>query len=169
VLEAVERSCNSYQYAAGKKKKAVKMNSEVTLATVEQDGLALQFSGPKLRKNKDLVLAAVKNNGHALKYASVKLRKDREVVSAAVASAPDALQYAGAALRPKDKSGGRDKELALMAVTKSGSAFRYVSSKLRADKEVRRAYEKQLTGPTPSAAAFPPSALVRVQTAPGGL
>ena len=36
----------------------LKASTEVTLATVERDGLALQFSGPKLRKKKDLVLAA---------------------------------------------------------------------------------------------------------------
>ena len=66
------------------------------------------------------------------------------------------LRFAAAALRPKDKSGDRDRQLALMAVTKSGSAFRYVSSKLRNDKDVRRAYERQLAQPEPTAAAFSP-------------
>ena len=63
------------------------------LATVVENGCALQYASETLRNDRDVVLAAVAENGYALQYASETLRNDRDVVLVAVAENGYALQY----------------------------------------------------------------------------
>ena len=63
----------------------------MVLATVQQDGFALEYASAELRADREVVLAAVQQDGFALGYASAELRADREVVLAVQQWACDRL------------------------------------------------------------------------------
>ena len=50
------------------------------LATVKEDGGALEYASEELRADREVVLAAIKENGIALKYASKELQADSEMI-----------------------------------------------------------------------------------------
>ena len=72
----------------------LKVDKEVILAAVKQNGYALQYADEKLKANKEVILAAVKQDGNTLQYADKKLKTNKEVVLAAVKQSGGALQYA---------------------------------------------------------------------------
>jgi hypothetical protein len=97
------------------------------MAAVQNQGKALQFASPELRRDKELVMVAVQH-GFALKYAAPILCADKEVVMAAVKHLSIELQYALVELR-------RDKEV-VMAAVQQGEALQFASPEMQADKEV---------------------------------
>ena len=62
----------------------LKVDKEVILAAVKQNGHALEFADEKLKADKEVVLAALKQSGYALEYADEKLKADKKIVLAAV-------------------------------------------------------------------------------------
>ena len=58
-------------------------NSDIALATVQQNGWALQYASERIKNNKEVVLAAVQQNGWAVEYASEHLKDDATVFKAA--------------------------------------------------------------------------------------
>ena len=101
-----------------------------TMATVHQNGVALEYASEELRTDREVVLAAVHQNGVALEYASQELRTDREVVLAAVRQNGLAFKYAYSLKLHEDR------EVALAAVHQNRLAFKHTSLKLRGDHEV---------------------------------
>ena len=77
----------------------LRADREVVLAAVTQDGYALEFAAEPLRADREFMLAAVTQSGWALKFAAEPLRADRAVVFAAVSSDCRALAFAGLAVR----------------------------------------------------------------------
>merc|ERR1711935_705615 len=71
----------------------------VTLAAVEQNGLALACAARELQEDRTIVLAAVRQNGHALMYAATKLRSDLDIVLAALSTNPASLSCAAYSIR----------------------------------------------------------------------
>jgi hypothetical protein len=96
------------------------------IATVTENGYALQFASIELRGDKDVVLPAVTQYGYGLQFASVELRADKKIVLTAVTQNAFALQYASVELR-------EDKEVVLAAVTQEGLTLKYASLELRND------------------------------------
>ena len=72
---------------------------EFVLATVQQNGRALQYVAESLREDREFMLAAVQQDGTALAYAAESLRDDRQIVLAAVQQDGSALAYAAESLR----------------------------------------------------------------------
>ena len=75
---------------------------ELVLASVRQDGGAVEYASAELKADREVVLAAVQQDGYALEYASAELQADREVVLAAVQQNGDAVLYASAELQRND-------------------------------------------------------------------
>ena len=71
----------------------LKVDKEVILAAVKQNGYALQYADEKLKANKEVILAAVKQDGNTLQYADKKLKANKEVVLAALKQEVSAHQY----------------------------------------------------------------------------
>ena len=69
-------------------------DTEVVLAAVQQNGLALECASEALRADKEVVLAAVQQDGGALQFASETMCADKEVVVAAVQQDWHVLQFA---------------------------------------------------------------------------
>jgi hypothetical protein len=93
---------------------------------------------PELRGDRDIVLAAVSKHGHNLKYASDELKNDREVVLKAIANdnSKGAIAFKCCS---EDVKG--DIEVALAALSKNKFNMRYLSHKLKANREfVLRAF-----------------------------
>eukprot|EP00747_Dinoflagellata_sp_TGD_P125219 gnl/TRDRNA2_/TRDRNA2_174126_c3_seq10.p2 gnl/TRDRNA2_/TRDRNA2_174126_c3~~gnl/TRDRNA2_/TRDRNA2_174126_c3_seq10.p2 ORF type:complete len:233 (+),score=55.11 gnl/TRDRNA2_/TRDRNA2_174126_c3_seq10:844-1542(+) len=64
----------------------LRLDPEVVLAAVKQDGWALEFAPPAMRARREIVLAACKKNGGALRFAPQELLRDGEIIMAAVRS-----------------------------------------------------------------------------------
>ena len=77
----------------------LKVDKEVILAAVKQNGYALQYADEKLKADKKFILAAVKENGYALEYADEKLKADKKIVLAAVKQDVSALDYVDDSLK----------------------------------------------------------------------
>ena len=132
ILAAVKQNGYALQYADEK----LKANKEVILAAVKQDGNTLQYADKKLKANKEVVLAAVKQSGGALQYADEKLKADKKFILAAVKENGYALEYADEKLKA-------NKEVVLAAVKENGYALEYADEKLKADKKIVLAAVKQ--------------------------
>jgi hypothetical protein len=91
--------------------------SEIMLAAVQENGLALQFVG-KLHMDREIVLAAVQQDGFALNYVSNEWKVDPEIMLAAVRQTAYALQFVPLL--------HMDREIALAAVQQNGLAMKYV-------------------------------------------
>ena len=102
----------------------VQDDPEVVLASVAQDGNALQFASAGMQRDKSVVLAAVRQHGDALGIATAEMQADKEVVLAAVAQDPDSLLYAAAALKS-------DRDVVLEVVKQDGSALNYATPELQ--------------------------------------
>ena len=76
----------------------LRADREVVLATVRQDGTALQFASAELQVDREVVLAAVQQFGRALQWTSAELQADSEIVRAAVRQDGRAIEYASADL-----------------------------------------------------------------------
>ena len=72
----------------------MRTDKDVVLATVVQDGCALEHASEAMRSDKDVVLAAVIQTAWALHHASEALRSDKDVVLAAIIQNDCALDYA---------------------------------------------------------------------------
>lgn len=129
-------------------------DSEVVLAAVRQDGLALRHATPGLQACPEVVAAAVRRNGRALEFASEGLRRDQTAGLLALRQNTWALEHVSeglvderafvlTALREGRVALGSvprrfhaDRELVLLAIQRDGFALYYASEELRADKEV---------------------------------
>ena len=121
---------------------------EVVLASVKNDGSALQYTSKVLPSDRELVLAAVKNYGSVLQYTSGVLRSDRELVLAAVENDGTVLQFVtsetlraspeiAVAAVTTDRSRFRQDSWRLYSsVQKDGSALQYASTAIRSDRDV---------------------------------
>lgn len=78
MLAAVRQNGEALQFTQFKE------DTEVVLAAVETNGMALEYASPELQNDAHTVLAAIRNNGVALKHASKRLRCDRNFVLDAV-------------------------------------------------------------------------------------
>ena len=105
-----------------------KLNKEIVLAAVTQNGFALEYA-PELQNDKEIVLEAVQQNGLALQYASENLRKDTDFMLAAVKQNVSMLRYVS-----EDLKGNTDFMLA--AVKQNGEALAYASDELRNDPKI---------------------------------
>lgn len=120
-----------------------KLDREMVMAAVRRSGIALRYTSDTLKKDRDVVLAAVRQNGEALKFADSQLKKDRKVVLVAVNNCGLAYSAVNRGLQadPEVKRAAvtnygyalgsipkchHTYELALIAVSKSGSAIRFV-------------------------------------------
>ena len=77
----------------------LKVDKEVILAAVKQNGKALEYTDEKLKADKKIVLLVVKQNGRTLEYADEKLKANKEVVLAAVKQDVSALDYVDDSLK----------------------------------------------------------------------
>ena len=91
VLAAVKQNGHALKFASPSMKK----NEEVVLAAVQQNGLALQHALLSMKNNEKVVLAAVEQNGHALKFAWRRLKNDEEIALAAIRQNSNALEHVG--------------------------------------------------------------------------
>ena len=130
---------------------------------VQEDGMALRFASPELRRNEDLVLLAVQEDGMALQFASPELRSDRDIVLAAVRQNGDAYQFAmepmtdyseirytslvqkdGMALQNVGPELQGNRDIVMIAVQENGNALQFASPELQGDPEIIRAAEESL-------------------------
>jgi len=74
-------------------------NEYIVLASVENDGLSLQYASDNCRKTFNIVFAAVKQNGYALRYADDNLKANPVIVLAAVRKDYMAWLYACKSIR----------------------------------------------------------------------
>ena len=129
-----------------------KVDRDIVLAAVRQNGLALQYAflglrrrpedswrEEDLRDDRKVVLAAVMQNGLALTHAHDTFLKDREVVLAAVMQNGLALEHVHSTFR-------KDREVVLAAVIQNSLAIKFASPKLQNDIEViARAFRTRLS------------------------
>jgi predicted RNA-binding protein (virulence factor B family) len=151
VLTAVSLNGNSLEYAD----EILKKDKEVVLSAVSNSGGALQFADKELKKDRQIVMQAVNKDGNVLQYADPIFWKDREIVMTAINGSAYALEYADISLR-KDREivlkiansyEGRaimfaaddlkkDRELVLQAIKSDPSAFDFIDSSLKRDKNI---------------------------------
>lgn len=105
---------------------------EFFLQVFERDdgGSTLEYADDNLKRDRGFVLAAI-NNGGSLCSADAKFKADRDLVLAEISR-----RGCGWMIMWVDESLKRDREVALAAVTASGSAIQYVDAKLQADREI---------------------------------
>ena len=144
-------------------------DKEIVLATVEQNGLALEFASENLKNNQELVLAAAKssvfifaqpyvpktfvknrefilnlieNKVNVLRYASKTLQSDREVVHASVKNiGATTLENASDELKS-------DKKFIMRVIIYDGwRVYAFISENLRNDKDCKNALWT-ITNPT---------------------
>ena len=125
VLATVEQDGNALEHAD----ESLQKDREFVMVAVKEDGEALKHADESLQKDKEIVMAAVKQDGYALKYADESFRKDREIVIAAVKNSGALLEYADEPFR-------KDREIVLSAVKQSGSALKYADESFRMDREI---------------------------------
>ncbi len=107
----------------------LKVDKEVILAAVKQNGYALQYADEKLKADKKFILAAVKQNGKALEYTDEKLKADKKIVLLVVKQNGRTLEYADEKLKA-------NKEVVLAAVKQDVSALDYVDDSLKNDPDI---------------------------------
>jgi hypothetical protein len=132
-------------------------NSDIALATVQQNGWALQYASERIRNNKEIVLAAVQNDGLVLQYASTLLMDNKEIALAAVQQNGRALQYASERIK-------NNKEVVLAAVQQNGWAVEYASEHLKDDATVFKAATKAVLEKLGASAAADEADLVRAMS-----
>ncbi len=130
-----------------------KENSEIFLAAVKNDGMALHFV-PTSLQTLDIVREAVKNNGLALQFAGESFKKDLGVVVEAIKNNSDSLKFADESmqfcrqvisLRGKDRAWGLAMKLkpdtpehheAALAVAEYGYfPVRFLNDKFKEDRQ----------------------------------
>ena len=72
----------------------MKSDYDVVRATVQQNGIILQYAGREMKSNLEIVMAAVQQNGIALQYASEEMKSNPAIVMAAVKQNYNAWEYA---------------------------------------------------------------------------
>ena len=72
---------------------AMQEDSDVVLAAVNANGLALCFAGESLKSNYDIVTAAVNNSPTALHHASINIKQDKKFILTLVRQKPEVLEY----------------------------------------------------------------------------
>jgi len=148
-LIAVSSSGYELQHASER----LRSDINIVLAAVSESGGSLQFASADLQNNREVVMAAVMSQGSALEYASERLRADKDVVTCAVSQDGDAIGFAAPVFK-KDKVLSKkavensysaiqhvdrfiiDKELSLLAVTKSGWALEYLPDSFKDDEDI---------------------------------
>jgi hypothetical protein len=70
-------------------------NFEIVLEAVKQNGLALEFAGPKMRGCFEIVLEAVKQNGLALEFADYNLKNHPTILENAIKQNQVAIKFIG--------------------------------------------------------------------------
>ena len=110
----------------------MKKQKEVVIPAVQQNGLALQFADPDLQDDIEVAKAAVQQNGLALQFADPDLQDDIEVVKAAVQQNGLALHYASPRLKMA-------KCIVHMAVSDNGEALQFAHSYLKDDDDIVKA------------------------------
>jgi hypothetical protein len=104
-----------------------KNETEILIASLQQNGDILQFASEKQKNEIEIVLEAVKENGNALQFASEKLKNNKELVLVAI-------QHSGS-IRYASKELKNDKEIVSKAVAQNNTAIREASFELQHDKE----------------------------------
>ena len=107
----------------------VREHKEIVLASVNKNGILLQYASEELKRDKEVVLASVNQNFHSLKYASEELKKDKEFILDLVNKKPLALQYAS-------KEFKEDKQIVLATVTNYGIVLFMVLEKFKDDRQI---------------------------------
>jgi hypothetical protein len=92
-------------------------DEELPLGGVQENGLALQYTGDRLKFNRKVALAVVRENGLALQFVGWVVRNEK-VVLAAVQQNGLALEYAGI-----DKQ--QNEAIVLAAVRQNGLAYNF--------------------------------------------
>jgi hypothetical protein len=103
---------------------------DLILGAVAGYGGTIRFASERLRDDADVALQAVRWSGALLTYVSERLRGDRTIVEAAVGNNGFALQFASTELCA-------DTDLALVALTTTPAAWRFVHPRVRRHWEVR--------------------------------
>ena len=106
------------------------------MAAVRQNGFALYDASEALRANREIVLAAVLHYAKALGYASAELRNDRELVFEAVSRDGATLEYASEAIRDDMQEWSAREGILRTALRNDGRALQFLSSRLRADRDI---------------------------------
>lgn len=70
-----------------------KKNSQIVLAAIKENHLAIVFADKSLYLDKDIMLTAINYNGFSLQFTSPELRDDYDIVLKAVSNNGDALAY----------------------------------------------------------------------------
>ena len=127
----------------------MKSDYDVVRATVQQNGIILQYAGREMKSNLEIVMAAVQQNGIALQYASEEMKSNPEIVMTAVQQNYQALAYASKELKDNPKivtvaiqqngsalaSAGMDvrnnPEIIMIAVQKNGESLQYASDEIK--------------------------------------
>ena len=133
VLMSVRQNGRELRHAGD----AVKQDGEIVMEAVRQNGSALAYALEPQRADREIVMAAVEQTGHALEYASSELHADREIVMAAVEQTGSALAHASEELRA-------DHQIVMAAVRRVGFALEYASVELRAVRDIVAAAVRQV-------------------------
>ena len=88
----------------------LRLDRDVVLAAVAQNGLALEFAAPQFQADRAVVLAAVAQNGNAIQFAAAALKADRGVVLAAIAQNGLALRHLPERRAPRRRERRRRQE-----------------------------------------------------------
>lgn len=158
--ETVLAAVSQYGLALECASDELRRDKDVVLAAFSQDSSALDFASDELKQDKDFVLAAVSEYGPALESASDALKADKEVVLAAIGSRENsgqAIVFAhkkflksramvlralkstecpGQIIQSVHKKLLSDKQVALLAVSKEGTALQYFDDNIRGDRDV---------------------------------
>lgn len=104
-------------------------DKDIILATVKNYGRALKYIPFEMQEeHPEIVEEALKNNGLSLYYASPKFKNDIEYVEIAVKQNGNALKHS-----PEFQD---NYDIAMLAVTSTGEALRFVSDNLKNNQEI---------------------------------
>lgn len=128
LLAAIRSNGVALEYASPSQK----MNRAIVLEAIRSNGLALQYAPKPLQADFEIVLTAVQNEGNSLQYADPTLKANPTIVRAAITQRGRSLEYASDTIR-------NTPEIVLAAVTKDGRAFTYASPQLQDDETIATA------------------------------
>ena len=131
-LRAIKQDGTALKFVSDELKK----DREIVLAAVKQEGYSLRYASNELKQDYDIVLAAVQHNGFSLQFASDELKNDRGIVMAAVNSDGVYQEDEYAVLQFASNKLRNDREIVLAAVQVDGWAFEFASDELKKDREI---------------------------------
>jgi hypothetical protein len=92
-IAAVQQNGLALEHVGGKLRGNVLLFRKIVLAAVRQNGLVLRDVGEKLQGDTEIILAAVTQNGLALEHVWKERRAESDILAAAIMQNPEAVQF----------------------------------------------------------------------------